>query len=484
MKKTSTKFLMIMALVIFNFNLFGQTLVFSGPSRVCPGATATFTAKVIGKNALGETVDRTSCSKNFSYKVYQNGVAIFTSPQYTDYQDFVYTFPSIPSSYSITGSVLDVKSCICLCGVIMESDGFSVTTQYDLNVSSNPTIACGYSSLLTATASVPASYSWYGPSGLIFSSNSLISASNYSAIPRQTTTYTVSSTDQCGITLQKNVTVTVGPPVLTVTNNISPLTSDFSVCPNQPFTITASAPFSSNFYWIRTGSLGYEGQLFQNPLTTSITSTKKYKAYAEYTNGCPTTTKEITATIIPSSLLAPTLTQALWGASSGCPQDGGNSWIFTANSAGATSYNWKYKDWNGNFVAVTDNHTNQFILSRMGRTTWFPYVSVSASTNCVTSAETGAWANITYTGCPSARMGASLSPDLYGYVISSSAIELVNYSQYSLSATLFSIEGKLIRQSNSNLDISMNIQDVPAGIYILDIDCNGSRERKKIAINK
>jgi hypothetical protein len=85
------------------------------------------------------------------------------------------------------------------------------------------------------------------------------------------------------------------------------------------------------------------------------------------------------------------------------------------------------------------------------------------------------------TGC---KMGEDETINSITANVSGGILELGNKGNTSMSLHLISTDGKVIKQAESNSDFSINVQDVPNGVYILDINSNGVTTKQKIVINQ
>ncbi len=173
---------------------------------VCPGQPA-----IIGANASGGTNPYTY---NWSNNLGNNSTHT--------------VYPIFPTNYNV--SVTDANGCISQPGTIsIDVYQFSAA---DLVMSSSPALCAGSSTTVGATVTGnPGQLTW------VWNNQPWTNGGPFSITPTQTTTYQITITNQCGVTVSNSTTIVVHQlPTITLT----PQTA--SGCDNVPFVFTDTNP--------------------------------------------------------------------------------------------------------------------------------------------------------------------------------------------------------------------------------------------------
>ncbi|MDW8333076.1 MAG: SBBP repeat-containing protein, partial [Bacteroidia bacterium] len=257
------------------------TITIAGPSAICGGTSATLTAS----GAVSY-----SWSPNFGLNT-TTGATVVANPTGT-------------TTYTVTGT--DANGCV-------NSTTFTLVVHPTPVVSvaaGDAELCIGESTLLVASSSISAAYSWSHTS----------STSNVQSVsPTETTTYTVTATTAEGCSATAAITIVVHPlPPVAIT------ASQTTICLGQSVTLTASG--AATYAWSTSQT---EASISVTPPTTG---TFTYSVTGTDANGC-TNSASTTITVRPTPDL--TVSQS---ASEICL---GQSVTFTA-SGNSTSYLWTW----------------------------------------------------------------------------------------------------------------------------------------------
>lgn len=199
------------------------------------------------------------------------------------------------------------------------------------------TVCAGTATTLTAVGNYgvpPYSYSWNSGAG----TNGTATVS-----PNSTTTYKVTTTDQCSTTASGSITIVVNPiPVIGTTTSNSP------ICEGATLQINTTPIAGATFSW--TGPNGFTSTNTTNAILNATTAASGIYTVTATKNSCPSIPVNVTATV--DAIAAPSVTISA-SASVICK---GTSITFTAtpaNAGAAPIYQWKINGINAGTNANT-----------------------------------------------------------------------------------------------------------------------------------
>lgn len=263
----------------------------------------------------------------------------------------------------------------------------------------------------------------------------------------------------------------------------SPLTlpNNLIVCPNQPFSLTASGANTYNWSWqqyytsMPPNSYFYTGQTLSN----SQVQTQTYTVTGIYANGCPSQTKSVNVIVASNTLAAPTVTQTQ--APLFCVTYPNKYWYFHAESPGASSYNFRYIDHNGQNQYFTN--TNDFFISAGSQVGYYPTVTVTANNGCTISPAVTVIGKVDYNNqCYPRREGLDDNSEISS-VVNGNQIEISNYNQELMDVSVYSVKGNLeLQKTSSEQNIIFDTKTLADGVYFIRIVNGNNIIKKKIVI--
>ncbi len=306
----------------------------SGPTTLCAGATATYTASATNGTST-------------SYAIQSGGANINSSTG---------AVSNVASNFTVRATITNA------CGTVTVDRAVTVNASPSASISPATVTICSGNSA-TITASGGNTYSW---------SNGLGTGASKTVSPSANTTYTVTVTDanNCTATASRLVTVNALPNAV-----ITPATS--SICAGGSATLSASG--GNTFAW--DNGLGAGASK-----TVSPTANTTYTVTVTDANNCTATASRlVTVNALPNAVITPATSSICAGGSATLTASGGNTYNWD-NGLGSGASKTVSPNTNTTYtVTVTDANNCTATASREVTVNPSPSASVSPSSAAICS---------------------------------------------------------------------------------------------------